>query len=727
MRRRFQPKMGEKSIKVVFYKVQSGTELDVVKNIEDKITLAKIEDFKIFKVFGPFDLLMIYETDERKSLLSQGVIPGIINSLVFDCFTWKTKDKSDNWGETFSFERIDRPLLGIVFFKMKPSIFKSSPTEIDWAFMDLFKGKNASALGCFGWADAIALWSGNSMVELARQMDKITTVHVRNRKGHFVERLALKTYSFCTIRFDYCRQVLEGGELPGAPKHDIAPDPMTEVYAALELSCRPDAHRRVVEECRTKFKVDPILSLGKEDLILNIATLNWPEFLKTLLFFRKEFTNELYSTCVRIFNKTIPAYQEAGSTPSPTYKVDIDRFLEKILKEDFGEGLLCELYALNQYAQNELLADDVKGLLAFVEQFLENYLGNRELEGFESLLQLLETGINQRLVGAFVGTEDHHSGIQYSKGGIQKILTAAEVIPRTLLSWVGVPWNGFIVLGSAPDYRHDLDIINLPGKTWHDPTAWWGIFHETGHIYAFYHKAYSNKYLDKIAREMILPLPLEQIDEDRANVAGGTDYGTALRYLTEIIADAFDVRYGFVSQADLYVKTVWPYLLKEHVKKVSVKINDYVGRSISALMVNEMLTTEKYSFDDEKITELYDSLIDKLNSIDRDLSGFNLKKDSVTESIANLRGFLVHIAKAMRRENKTIQRISSYWKSQEFGEIANNIKEGILPTQKIDFPHLLILYFLEKMLAAEPVPAAATVALIKTLWYQSIFHSSGLS
>ncbi len=722
-----QPQMGEKSIKLEFFKVQSGTELTVVENIEEKIRGAQIGEFKIFKVFGLFDLLVIYETDERKSLLSQGVIPGIINSVVFDCFTWRTKDKSANWGETFSFDRINQPLLGIVFYKMKPSVFKTSPAGIDRAFMDLFKRENASALGCFGWADAIALWSGNSMVEMVRQMDKMAAVHIKKGKG-LVERLALKTYSFCTVRFDYCRKILEGGESPKEGTDYIVLDPMTEVYAALELSCRPDAHRKVVEECKTKFKIAPILSLGKEDLILNINTGDWPQFLKTLLFFRRDFKNEIYSTCVRIFNKTVPDYpEEVESTPSPTYRVEIDRFLGKILREDFGESLLRELYTLNHFAQNELLADDVKGLLPFVKQFLEEYLGNPELEGFESLLQLMETGINQRLVGAYVGTEDFHSGTQYDKGGIQKILTAAEVIPRTLLAWAEVPWNGFIVLGSAPDYRHDLDIINLPGKTWHDPTAWWGIFHETGHIYAFYHKAFPNEYLDKIAREMILSLPIEPIDEDRANVAGGTIYGTALRYLTEIIADAFDLRYGFVSQADLYLKTVWPYLIKEHESKVREKIVDYVGRSISALIINEMLTTKKYSFDDGKVTEIYDSFITKLRSIDVDLGSFNLKRNSATQTVSNLRDFLVHIAKTMRRGNKTVKEILFYSKSHEFVEIAQGIQGGYLHTQKINFPHLLILYFLGKILAKEPVSTAAKVALIKTLWYQSIFHSPSLS
>lgn len=727
----YKAQLGDKIIKVVFFKVTSGMEEKVEREITAKVIKAGIINFRFFKVFGLFDLLLIYESDKSsKSLLRQGTFPNLLNSIVFDCFTWQTPLVPDELIETFNFNRIESPLLGVIFYKIKPEIFREYQARIDLAFVDLFTEENAAVLGCLGWADAVVLMPGNSIVTLAEEMDQLANLKIPRDDGSY-QRLALKTYSFMTINFGICKKILTEQKLSSDLDLGIEQDSMGRVYPVLEISCRPDAQQKVIEGCLNRFGSKPVLLLGKDDLVVNKKPKKqtWPNFLGNLLFFRKELSEELYSTSVRIFNSRISSLKGVvPTTPAHVPFPEISQWLDKIPDDDFGKGLLRKLYTLSQYAQNDLIADDVKSVFPFISHFMENYL---ELEKSDfsprnlySLMQLLETGVNQRLIGAYVSTEEIHSGIQYHKGGIQKILAAAEVIPRTILSLLGLPWHGFVVVGSALDYRHDLDIINLPGKTWADPTLWWGLFHEIGHLYALYHPAFSDAYLNDCVQKSFQAFPLP--GRVGASLSPQKPYGEGLRFLLEIAADAFDLRYGFLFQTDLYLKTIWSYLISEHRSNLENKINDYITRSISSIIVNKIILSKKNVTDKADILKLIkiNEFISHLNNLGVDLREFRINIENIEyQLLKSLPDFILYLVNTMKKDNDMVRAMQHSFKSRKFANITDNIEKGFVYTQRIDYPHLLILRFLQmEKVDSKTISTAAKLALIKTLWYQSLFH-----
>lgn len=719
--------VGTRIVKMSFFKVRTGTEAEVVLDIRNKLKKAKVKNSKIFKVFGTYDLLIIYEPVETQSFLFQGVIPNILSSIVFDCFTWRTRTSSGSLVETFNFSRISAPLLGIIFFKMKSNIFQTFKGEVFLKFMNIFsEGKDISALGCFGWSDAILLVSGNSIVDLIRELDGMVDIYIM--KGKSGERLALKTFSFVTVDFSYCAQILRKKVLT---TKSIIPDTMKKVYASLAITCRPDSLDKIMKACAIKFKKKPAISIGKNDLLVEVKNTKWPSFLKNLLNFRKHYKGDLISTSVQICGKRdirrrLPVVVK--KTPIMAYKLGIDKFLDRIPNDDFGKALLSNLYTLNQFVENYLIAEDICALIPFLKRLIGEYLSQFSREELDHLIQIFQMAVSQRLMGANVEGEDFHLSFHYPKSGIQKVLTAIEVIPRALLSRLDIEWRGFVVVGGAPDYRHDLDIINIPGKIWSDPSAWWGIFHEIGHIYALNKKAYSDNYLKAFIKEDLNILPRDVSNGDELGVGAGKDYGVTLRYLMELIADAFDYRYGFISQENLYLDTVWGYLVKEHADKLTTRIHDYIGRTLGVFLINKMVGTANFKFKGEFIEDTLEGLLKQLKHLGvSDSLLRKLQKEDLINSMGRLKYFLEHVSKNMFQEKDFSEKLLSCWGSNQFKEEAEKIRDGYLCTQKIEYPHLLILHFVGKN-GENPklISKASKVALIKTLWFQNIFYPSNV-
>ncbi len=710
--------VGKRRIKITFFRVRSGFESEVVSNIREKLENVQNRGFRIFKVFGHFDLILIYEP--KGQLLFQGVIPHVLSSIVFECFTWQLPGEDGKPKETFDFSRLKKPLLGIIFSKIKPSVFQEFKADVDLEFMKLFsENKNISALGSFGWSDSVVLVSERSIVKLVERMDGIAGLYVRGENT--LEKLALKTYSFISVNFDDCNKILDNYS---KPEVSIKQDPMKEVFAKLDVSCRPESFQKISESCEKTFETKPIFSFRENDIVMEIKMSDWASFLIKLIKFRRKFKKELFSTRVHICYSS-PSFPPEVTKPKmlEPCNIEIDSFLNIIPEDDFGRVLLDGFYTLNQCAQNELVTEEIRCLVPFAQTLIKEHLSGLKRKDFDNLLQLFQTAIDQRLVDAYVGTENTRFGFKYHQGGIQKVLTAVEVIPRTLLSGTREMWKGFVVIGSAPDYRHDLDIINLPGKFWRDPTAWWGLFHETGHVYALYKPAFSDDILERFTTDLSI---VTRTPDGDYEVGEKSDSGDCIRYFLEIVADAFDYRYGFILQEDSYIKTVWKYLLKEHNTKVTNSINGYIQRTLCALLINNKDINKRNIFKEQDIKKLLEDFLGDLKEISTPSSDLNnMKKDKIIECVMKLKPFIKHVAKTLSQEKKLLGALNSQWEDNEFKEAAKSIREGYLYTQKVPYPHLFILDFvIQEQKNPNSISQAAKVALIKTLWYQSIFHST---
>jgi hypothetical protein len=79
------------------------------------------------------------------------------------------------------------------------------------------------------------------------------------------------------------------------------------------------------------------------------------------------------------------------------------------------------------------------------------------------LVELLAYATEERAHGAFLSLEHLESSLSPTKGGIQRSLVAAEIIPRSLLARVKKRWNGFIVAGYHNEFfSSHYEILNLP-------------------------------------------------------------------------------------------------------------------------------------------------------------------------------------------------------------------------------------------------------------------------
>ncbi len=203
-------------------------------------------------------------------------------------------------------------------------------------------------------------------------------------------------------------------------------------------------------------------------------------------------------------------------------------------------------------------------------------------------------------------------------------------------------------------------------------------------------------------------------------------YGESIRFLLEIVADAFDLRYGFLSHTDLYLKTVWHYLLSEHKSNLTIKINDYITRSISALRLNEIIMKKEYPVDRSDNAKSIKDFISHLNTLGINLQGFKINIENIEYNLSViLLEFIRFLAKIMNEDSDTVRAMQSYFKMNDFLEIVKNTQQGFVYTQKIEYPHLLILRFLHlEKIEGILISTAAKLALIKTLWYQSLFHSA---
>lgn len=708
---------GDKTIKLVFFKVVSGRESSVVKIVQDKLGDPQKINYKIFKVFGGFDILLIYETTE-KSFLFSGLIEYVLHSEVFDCFTWSTKDKGGSYIESFRFDQLNQPLLGITYLKVNPVFFKNYGAVVDVAMAKALNANNIMALGSFGCVDAILLACDSSIEGLSKKIAENKELGI-TVEGE-IYRLASETVSIFTINFDLCDNMLEH-DSNGTNEFMLDNDPMSEVQARLVVSYRPGCTKNINQQLSRIFKAKPVHSLERSEVVLNIRNLKWTDFLQQLLRFRRDNEGEINHTTVNLVSKKSPFselkdfYCDTGTSSI----IQIDDYIGKIEHDDFGRNLLSTFYLINHQSQNPTIRESFDGLKRFIKKILNTYLECLKRDDLVRLTDLVRVAAIQRISGSDIFKKENLVKLFDYKGGIQKVLSAVEVVPATMLGPFGVNWEGFVVIGSAPDYRHDMDVVNIPSKAWLDPSLWWGVFHETGHLYALEREEFKDEVILKYASQCCY-LNADPLSLDKNFFSSGTESGTIIRNLIEIIADSFDLHCGFVSDKDLYIKTVWQYLFDDHSSKIYRDINTYAMRTIAALLVDDFAKNVKKEEIDlnDYISKFYSNLSCASNQRVND-TNFNI--ESLVSTTKSLMPFIEYVSSVFRNDEGIFKKMRAYYKSNKFNQIYNEIDKGLISYDKVDFPHLLILKMLSKKQEACVAPTLPSkIALIKTLWYQSL-------
>jgi len=165
-------------------------------------------------------------------------------------------------------------------------------------------------------------------------------------------------------------------------------------------------------------------------------------------------------------------------------------------------------------------------------------------------VDVLQHGAEERAHGAFLALEFLESSLSPTKGGIQRILTAASLLPHCLFRRIGQRWHGFLIAGYYNEFfSSHCDVINLPFEFLFSPEEWCGLFHEAGHV-AIFDTTFFN--MDSAKIRNVLRGGLGSSPEE--------EYEAWQNLVFEVGADLFDLYFCYGMEIEKYLANIWSFL-----------------------------------------------------------------------------------------------------------------------------------------------------------------------
>jgi hypothetical protein len=307
------------------------------------------------------------------------------------------------------------------------------------------------------------------------------------------------------------------------------------------------------------------VTYGTNDLFFQPKTSTWGKFITDILTLRREFDGQVYSTSVTV-NEARATPAAVASRPHPRRVLAMPSPNSPLFRR-WGRTLehrLRNLYfGLSNLLQDPLVGECFEDLRPMAELRLPRLL--QELDSHhddqiaivQELVEVLAYATEERAHGAFLSLEQL-ANLSPTKGGIQRILTAAAFIPKSLLARVGKQWFGCIVAGYHNEFfLSHYEAINLPFEYLFRPEKWCGLFHEVGHT-AFFDMHFYNMAGPELAHIIRGLVPGEAEDSPA--------YLAWMDMAWEIGADMFDLYFCYGIDLDLYCDNIWPFLIRSNDK-----------------------------------------------------------------------------------------------------------------------------------------------------------------
>lgn len=516
----------------------------------------KVRDFEICKLFGTYDLLVLYEADDvRSDLINRGAIAGILHSTEVIAFAW-----SSGRSQSFTLQWIrSRPVVGLSLFKFKPQF---STLELEQLFVEhsMRERPNLRCLGTLGWSEAILISRGNSVAEVFRALHAANETAVSD--GSRATAFPLKTFSVLGLKLDVVRTKRQLYRTLGSQPFEGKP------FAQLFLSCRPEHITSLAEYAQELFRTEKVdVAVGARDLCVDLegsGIRTWAEFVEKLLTLRAKGHAALFATHVQfqMLARQVPLASRAEA-PKGTADVfvlsrsDIEGIAH--LGESTREAVVRSFYVVNALIQSDLIADCFSDLVPFM-QYLMGAIRAQPMAidpaDVSKRMERLRAGADQRSLGAYLGIESTEGRFSPFKGGIQRLLRAVEAVPSELFSAVStLPWPGFVLVGMDRRYWHVGGTLNIPLEAAFKPSRWWGITHETAHALIELDRGvvdFSEN--GDLVREIELRIGVRRFTHD---------FNVAVDVLREVLADLIDYELAFKPDIASYLRLVWHYLEAE--------------------------------------------------------------------------------------------------------------------------------------------------------------------
>lgn len=585
-----QPVVGDQFWKITLFEVPPTCwdqfELKLDKIVSDR-------EAHWFQVLGEHDYAIVESISEYPDEAVQSYLE--LRSLITDvqeviCFTWSSQHSK----LLDLLRKYDS--LGIVFLKINSKIISKLGTKIEnlaahhLANIKQIDSVTVHVLGNIGWHELIALVFSNNLqriMDTVLEFRKSKLKHVRRPLG--TVELSRLDDDLSLFSLSHTLPAISGGEFNVEGKIRPAIFVYCAAYGEDYIS------KNLLKE--SGFVVRTVL--GQRDLLIEpssetVSPEELGNVLKRLaaekggriLAARTYLTFPFKREESEIYKEQIASYGEETETQELVR--ELSRFADQI-ENRLGNDLFRQTHNIGQiilaYSNawaNPILREltsDMKGFMTETRLLLQDIYQkannfptvNSEIrrlyEQLDDVTDLFEYGFSQRMGGIQIRTPIHENPtLTLHRAGIQRIITAANAIPRDLLEQVGssmqkgnLRWHGFTIFGYQPlTCRLPNGVMNLPFPLLLDPSKWWQLGHETGHEHSRLIRLHKRSSIRNLVKSYS-----QEYFSDKEFTATSTEREIATHDLIqEIFANVFEFEFVFLRNWGLYEDTVWPFLNK---------------------------------------------------------------------------------------------------------------------------------------------------------------------
>src|SRR5258708_38991122 len=201
------PVVSEVGYKLSLLRVAPGKEADVARQLSAAIeTHTQNKPVRVLKLFGRFDLCMIYRTSDFNPGPSKGgPIAGIRGANKILAFNWIAGSRTRG----LAVENGRGSIWAISFFRFNESLLKQDGARVEIALASHWltnpiDGVTMSVLGTTGWAEVVVVLRAHRFATVADALDTISKqkVYVAEGSSARIELVPAKTLSMFGIDYD---------------------------------------------------------------------------------------------------------------------------------------------------------------------------------------------------------------------------------------------------------------------------------------------------------------------------------------------------------------------------------------------------------------------------------------------------------------------------------------------------------------------------------------------
>jgi hypothetical protein len=546
----------ETGYKVSLLRVAPGNEQAVANRLKRAISWDTHEKpVALLKIFGRYDICAIYRTKDFLDGPSKlGPISGIRGATKILAFHWRASNEPPG----LSVEKAKGNVWALSFFRFNEPLLKAVGAEIELALAKMWHSQRdvtLDVLGTTGWAELLLVLRGDSLQQIRNKLCAISREVIGTMGGEIP--LPAKTWSIIGINFDLTLP-RNRKKLRASLSERFSAD--SGVFPVLNITCPPAAMDKVYKYCQSHFGTGAEV-FGATDFLFRPRASSWGKFISDLLDFRKKMPSTVYSTSVNILtvpNDFVGDIQVAIRSGFPLKMP----FAESPTFLRWGATLEHRLrnvyFSLSNLLQDPLIGSCFEDLRQMAASYLPDLLKTRDPANeddtrlVDEIVELLAYATEERAHGAFLSLEHLEASLSPTKGGVQRILSAASFLPRSLLARVRKRWHGFMVAGYHNKFfASRCEILNLPFEYLFRPEEWCGLLHEIGHA-AFFDKTFYDMDSKEMSNLIHQAVPAAKESDEY--------YMKWEELAWEIGADTFDLFFCYGKDLDSYLRNILPFI-----------------------------------------------------------------------------------------------------------------------------------------------------------------------